>query len=134
MVTAESDGVRISEGRPEVKDNRLVIENSSFTVSLFFQARSERAEPIKSVGDFTLDAKETPKVIVLSWKECPWNEKRDFTQKAIYAVEGDTLKLCLSLADDGQAPMEFSANAGSKRSVWTFRRESASSKETKKNP
>jgi RNA polymerase sigma factor (sigma-70 family) len=137
MIGAESDGLRIGEGRPELKDNRLVIDKATFTLSLFSQTRSGGAEPedIKSMGEFTLDAKQTPKVIALTWQECPWNDKKNFTQKAIYAVEGDTLRLCLSLADDnGAAPTEFSANAGSKRSLWTFRREPATSKDREKNP
>ena len=112
-----------------------MLDRSTFTLSLFSQARPEIAEPqdIQSAGAFTLDAKPTPKVIVLTWKECPWNGKKDFTQQAIYAVEGDALRLCLSL-DDEKSPTEFSANAGSKRSLWTFRREPASAKGGAKEP
>jgi uncharacterized protein (TIGR03067 family) len=43
-----------------------------------------------------LETKQTPNVMVLTWQEGPWNGKKDFVQKAIYDVDGDTLKLCLS--------------------------------------
>jgi uncharacterized protein (TIGR03067 family) len=77
--------------------------------------------------DFTIDATQSPKVIVLTWKECPWNGAKDFVRKAIYALDGDRLKLCLSRKDeDLEAPTEFSAKAGSGRLLWTFKRVPAS--------
>jgi RNA polymerase sigma factor (sigma-70 family) len=125
LVTAENDGLRIGEGRPELTDNRLVFEKGSFT--FFYTLRSELTEPEakQAGGDFTLDTKQSPKVITLAWKERPWN----FGHKAIYALDGDTLKLCLSQGDDDKLPTEFSANYGSKRLLWTFKREPASEKE-----
>jgi RNA polymerase sigma factor (sigma-70 family) len=125
LVTAENDGLRIGEGRPELTDSRFVFEKGYFT--LFYTLRSELTEPEakKAGGDFTLDTKQRPKVITLAWKERPWN----FGHKAIYAVDGDTLKLCLSQGDDDKLPTEFSANYGSKRLLWTFKREPASEKE-----
>ena len=125
LVTAENDGLRIGEGRPELTDSRLVFEKGSFT--LFYTLRSELTEPEtkQAGGDFTLDTKRSPKVIMLEWKERPWN----FGRKAIYALDGDTLKLCLSQGDDDKLPTDFSANYGSKRLLWTFKREPASEKE-----
>jgi hypothetical protein len=56
----------------------------------------------------------------------------DFTQKAIYAVEGDTLILCLNLDENEKnPPTDFSANAGSNRILWVFKRDSASDKKPK---
>ncbi len=123
LVATETDGVTLGEGRPELKDSRLVIGEKSLT--LFYTPESPQAEPglKRAVADFTLDSGHTPKAIVLTWKECPWNGKRDFVRKAIYAVNGDSLKLCLSRKDDDpQAPAEFSANSGSERLLWTFKR------------
>jgi uncharacterized protein (TIGR03067 family) len=142
MFTAENDGIKNGAGRPELKDNRLVIEQSSFTLSyaLNFTLNGntlelQKAETTTAVGAFTLDTKQTPKVIVLTWKECPWNGKKDFTQKAIYSVEGDTLRLCLSPAvDDQNSPTEFSANAGSNRSLLIYKRDPASAKGAEKKP
>jgi RNA polymerase sigma factor (sigma-70 family) len=130
LVTAENDGLRIGEGRPELTDSRLVFEKGSFT--FFYTLRSELTEPEakKAVGDFTLDTKRSPKVMTLAWKERPWN----FGRKAIYALDGDTLKLCLSQGDDDKLPTDFSANYGSKRLLWTFKREPASEKKQPTEP
>ncbi len=127
LVSLEFDGLGVGEGRPELKDTRLLIEQKSLT--LLFTPETVIAESAtrKAIADFTLDAEQTPKVIVLTWKECPWNGKKDFVRKAIYAVAGDTLKLCLNRKDDDKgAPTEFSAKTGSERLLWTFRRDRTS--------
>src|SRR5262249_33422444 len=51
-VSVEIDGVRIGEGREEIKDDRLVIEKSSLTLS--YTERSPLTEPAakKAVADF----------------------------------------------------------------------------------
>jgi RNA polymerase sigma factor (sigma-70 family) len=127
LVTLETDGLKVGEGRPELKEDRLVIEQQSLT--LFATPGSEHAEPVKAVASFTLDAGRTPKVIVLTWKECPWNRQKDFVSKAIYSIDGDQLKLCLTRNDnDQEAPTEFSARTGSERILWTFKRVSPSGK------
>jgi RNA polymerase sigma factor (sigma-70 family) len=126
IVTYETDGLRVGEGRPELKDNRLVIEGDAFT--LYYTPESDvSGAPTpgikKAAAAFTLDAERTPLVTVLRWKVCPWNGKKDFVRKAILAVEGDSLKLCLSRKDDDtEAPSEFSAKAGSERLLWAFKR------------
>ena len=139
MVTQETDGYRYGEGRPDVKDNRLVIEKSSITLSWATKftlndktGELVKAETITLAGTFTLETTQTPKVIVFTWKESPLNPKEDVPQKAIYAVDGDTLKLCLSSGKN--APAEFSANAGSKRALWIFKRDPASKKKGAKRP
>ena len=141
LVSAETDGLMFGEGRQEVKDTRLVIEKGSFT--LFGKLRHSpnvplEPEDVKYVSAFTLDTKQTPKVIVLAWKDSPWNGKfkKDFTQKGIYALDGDTLRLCLSLPyeDKQLLPTEISANYGSKRCLWTFKRDPASEKGGEKKP
>jgi RNA polymerase sigma factor (sigma-70 family) len=138
IVAYETDGLRVGEGRPELKDKCLVIERDSFT--LFYTPESDVSEAPttgikKATGTFTLDAKRTPPVILLTWNECPWNGKKDFMQKAIYALDGDSLKICLSRKDDGkEAPSEFSAKTGSERLLWTFKRVSTPEKEGQKNP
>src|SRR5262249_15717249 len=129
LASAENDGLRIGEGREEIKDDRLLIEKSSITFACVAGSPFTKPESIKAVADFSLDTKQPSKVIVLRWKKS-LTGKEDFTQKAIYAVEGDTLKLCLYLYDENEKnpPTDFSANAGSKRAFWTFKREPAPGK------
>src|SRR5262249_8493208 len=133
LASAENDGLRIGEGREEIKDDRLLIEKSSLTFSFVARSPFTKPETIKAVADFSLDTKQPSKVIVLRWKKS-LTGKEDFTQKAIYAVEGDTLKLCLYLYDENEKnpPTDFSANAGSKQALWTFKREPASDKKDEK--
>src|SRR5262249_14946007 len=136
LVTGETEGLKIGADRPETKENRLLFDQTS--VTLYAKRRhpeNGKEETTKSVGTFTLDATMTPPVIVLTWETNPWNDKRDFAQRGIYALEGDSLKLCLSLdEDDRKPPTEFSANFGSKRTLLTFKREPASEKGGEKKP
>jgi RNA polymerase sigma factor (sigma-70 family) len=132
-VSVEIDGVTLGEGREEIKDDRLVIEKSSLTLSYTERTPLTEPEAKKAVADFSLDTKQTPKVIVLRWKKCPYNGEEDFTHKAIYAVEGDTLKLCLSRGEDEKnPPTAFSAKTGSSRVLSVFKREPASDKKDEK--
>jgi RNA polymerase sigma factor (sigma-70 family) len=134
LVSLEADGLKVGEGRPELKDTRLLIEHQSLT--LFYTPETvleESATKAKAVADFTLDGGQTPKVIVLSWKECPWNRKDDYVRKAIYVVDGERLTLCLSRKDDEkEAPTDFSANTGSERLLWNFKRVPAPEKRDEK--
>jgi RNA polymerase sigma factor (sigma-70 family) len=118
-VAAVNDGSEVGGDSPNV-NHRLVIEKASLTLFELTQPATAGA-----VADFTLDTKRRPKLIVLAWKEnFPFGAEAAFTQEAIYALEGDTLKLCLSLdRRDLKAPTAFSSDAGSRRGLWTFRRE-----------
>jgi RNA polymerase sigma factor (sigma-70 family) len=118
-VAAVNDGNKVSVGSPNL-NHRLVVDKTS--LKLFDLGEPEAG---KAVADFTLDTKRTPKVIVLAWKNSPFGASKEFTQEAIYELEGDTLKLCLSMdiPDDLKAPTEFSSKAGSRRGLWTFKRE-----------
>jgi RNA polymerase sigma factor (sigma-70 family) len=144
LVSLELDGLRVAEGRSDVnilarllgerrpEPNelaRLRIEQKSLTLwhtpAIYDpEAVNRRSAMEQAVIDFAVDATQSPKVIVLTWKECPWNGAKDFVRKAIYSVEGDRLNLCLSRKDeDLEAPTEFSAKAGSGRLLWTFQRD-----------
>ncbi len=133
LVSTESDGLRIGEGRPELKGYRLVIEKSSLTLSCAPPPPLTKPEPITAVAEFSLDTRRTPKVIVLRWKKS-LTGKKNVTQRAIYAVKGDTLELCSYLYDENKKdpPTDFSANVGSKRALWTLKREPASGKKDEK--
>jgi uncharacterized protein (TIGR03067 family) len=119
----KSDGLTVGEGRPELKDTRLLITQNSFRLFGTPEAMLSESAARDAVADFTFDSTHTPTAIVLTWKECPWNGKKDFVRKAIFAVDNDSLKLCLSRKDDDkEAPSDFSARAGSERLLWVFRR------------
>ncbi len=123
LISLEWDGLTAGEGRPELKETRLRIEQDTLTLSGTPLAVLAKSGAKNAVADFTLDPGQTPRVIVLTWKECPWNGKKDFVRKAIYAVDGDRLQLCLSREDnEKEAPREFSAKTGSGRLLWTFQR------------
>jgi RNA polymerase sigma factor (sigma-70 family) len=125
LVTMEFDGVRIGEGRPEIKDSKLVIEKSSFTLfSKLFHSPNVPLEPedVKVVGTLVLDAKKNPKEITLTWENDPWTKKKNVARRGIFILDGDLLKICFSTEEDGKTvPTEFSANFGSKRSFLVLK-------------
>ncbi|MBV9122712.1 MAG: TIGR03067 domain-containing protein, partial [Planctomycetes bacterium] len=132
LVSLELDGLRVGEGRPELKDTRLLIQQNTLTLSAPETALAGLGTK-KAVAKFRLDTEHAPKEIVLTWKECPWNGQEDFTQKALYAVDGDNLRICLSRRDeDKEAPREFAAPTGSERLLWNFQRDPASEKRGEK--
>jgi uncharacterized protein (TIGR03067 family) len=125
LITTEFDGLRISEGRPEIKGGRLVIEKSSFTLfSKLFHSPNIPLPPedVKVVGKWTLDAKKNPREIMLTWENDPWTKKKNVARRGIYVVDGDILKICFSTDEDAKAaPTEFSANFDSKRNLLIFK-------------
>jgi uncharacterized protein (TIGR03067 family) len=50
-------------------------------------------------------------------------DAKDHTLKALYRLEGDTLKVCVNEAKRGERPTEFGAAEGSHTAVATFTRE-----------
>jgi RNA polymerase sigma factor (sigma-70 family) len=128
LFSSEMDGVRLGEGRPEIKDSRLVFQGSLVTMAgKLFHSPELKMEPenVKALGTLTLDASKTPKVIVFKWDANPWLTSEYLIQRGIYALDGDHLKLCFYLpGQDTKSllPTEFSANAGSKRSLGTWKR------------
>jgi RNA polymerase sigma factor (sigma-70 family) len=189
LVRSESDGLTLDEGRPEIKDTRLVIDKSSVTMAgkLIHDPRIKKEpEDVKAVGTLTLDTKKNPKQVVFTWetnpgqgrvfippvqvamprddawqappeqpvaslrtagqgvaaglepvtnsarraedlflREIPRLSKEYFTQRGIYALDGDSLKLCFYFPGSDTkllVPTEFSANAGSKRNLGTWKR------------
>jgi hypothetical protein len=61
---------------------------------------------------------------VFTWEANPWLPKEDLVQRGIYALDGD-LKLCFYFPGSTTrllVPTELSANAGSKKSLGTWKR------------
>jgi RNA polymerase sigma factor (sigma-70 family) len=140
LVRSELDGVTLGEGRPEIKDARLVIDKSSVTMTgkVLHSLPELKKEPedVKAVGTLTLDTTKNPKQIVLAWETTPWGTKEHFVQRGIYALDGaDGLKLCFYFPGSDTnhlIPKELSANFGSKRSVGTWKRVPPSEKSGEK--
>jgi RNA polymerase sigma factor (sigma-70 family) len=134
LVTTEFDGVRLGEGRPEIKDTRLVIEKSAATFSgLAFSGPDRVQEKFKMVGKVTLDARKNPKEITLTWEKIDlrYNNKGG-KWRGIYVLDGDSLKICLTTDETARTlPRNFSARFGSNRFLWVFKREPASDKAAK---
>jgi RNA polymerase sigma factor (sigma-70 family) len=130
QVSGETDGVKFGEGRPEIKDTRLVFKQSSVTAfGKTFHDPRVRKEPedTKNAGAFTLDTRKNPREIVITWETNPWNDKKDFAQRVVYELDGDRLKLCMSIEwNADKLPTDFTAGFGSKRSLVIFKREPAS--------
>lgn len=135
LASLETDGLRISGDRPALKETRLVIREASLVLiytPVWQEPQANKPETKQAVAEFSLDAQQTPNVMVLTWKESPWNGKKGHVWKAIYAVDGEILKLCWS--NETKAPTEFSVDAGSGRMLWTFKRDPASDKRAEKKP
>lgn len=134
LVTSELDGVRLGEGREEIKDTRMMIDKSSviMTGKLIYSPNIKKEpEDCKAVGTFTIDTKKNPKVMKITWTTNPALTEEYFTQRSIYALEGENLKVCSYFPGSNTKnliPTEFSANAGSKRSVSIWKRVSSSEK------
>ncbi len=127
IITAEVDGVRYGEGREEMKEDRLVIEKSTFTFSSKERSLLTDPAPIEIVATFELENSQSPGSMVFRWKKSSNGKAVPFAQKAIYELQGDTLRICInSGAMETEVPTDFSANKGSKRACWTFKRTHAS--------
>jgi RNA polymerase sigma factor (sigma-70 family) len=139
VVAVENDGVRFSGGRPEFEDTRIVFEKSGVTFfSKTFSSITSGDPKVKNVptGDLkmvgipTLDAKKNPKEITFNW------ENKEFKyRRGIYAMDGDSLKICLSQDETAKTlPTEFSADFGSKQWLLILKRGPAPEKKDEKKP
>ena len=91
---------------------RLVFDGNEFTIG--------KGRLIIFVGKFTLDPSQKPKAIDLEFTESVKPQDEGKTELGIYALEGDTLKLCLNRPENPERPKKFSANE--KQELITLRR------------
>jgi len=78
-----------------------------------------RAAPRLSGDELRLDSTKSPKAIDLIGQDGP---SRGKTQRGIYELSGDTLKVCLPLDETGARPTSFVTKVGLKVATITFKR------------
>ena len=108
LVSVEADG-KVEKDLAS-KNITVTIEKETHTVRFGDSV-------IESNVKFAIDPSKTPKEVTDTVMEGP---NKGQVIKGIYKLEGDMLTSCTS--SDGERPTEFSAPAGSKRTVRTFER------------
>ncbi len=101
------DGLAYEENSAEVKDAKIIIKENQLT-----EVDRDRRNPMI----FKLDLTAKPKTIVFKTSE-------PHGIRGIYELDGDCLRLCLVRDEDAESPTDFTANAGSKRWLYVFKRE-----------
>lgn len=109
--------VRVEEGgqSKEDEDIRMTFSGDEFSI--------KRGGQIAFKGKFKIDPSKKPKTIDLEITEDIKDEFKGKTGLGIYALEGDTLKLCASHPGETERPEEFSAPTGAERLFLTCKRE-----------
>jgi uncharacterized protein (TIGR03067 family) len=113
-ILGEIEGKKFGEN--EIQNFKVVVKGKKMTF------------PGGREGSFELDASKTPKIISLTPLDGP---KKGKTQRAIYSIEKDSLKLCLTnspAVDDPQPAKEFKTKAGDGLTLIVFKREAAAAK------
>jgi uncharacterized protein (TIGR03067 family) len=111
VVSGERDGKAMDASH--VAGRQVVIEGYSFTDMV------KGKEPPLARGTFTLDGSHTPRWIdarfttgELSGKSC----------KAIYEIDGDTLRVVTAVEGDDQRPTEFKSQPATGQMMFVYRR------------
>jgi uncharacterized protein (TIGR03067 family) len=102
------------QAREEKGEQFLVIAGDEFML--------KSGENVMAKGTFKLDPSKKPLQIDLVITEDRKEENQGKTVLAIYALEGDQLKLCLAEPGERERPTEFSAEAGTARVFVTLKR------------
>src|SRR5262249_18478300 len=111
-VTVETGG----QSKDDTQDICLILAGDEFTF--------KRGDGIIGKGKFKIDPCKNPKQIDLEITEDPTKEEnKGKTVLAIYAVDGDQLKWCLSKPGGVERPKEFAAPAGTNLAFLTLKRE-----------
>jgi uncharacterized protein (TIGR03067 family) len=110
LSSKEADGKKLSE--EEIKDFILTSDGSD-AVSV------RRGDKPYAAAIVKLDPTTKPRTIDVGFTE---GEHKGKTMLGIYEIEGDTFRACCARPGDGR-PAEFSAKAGSGRTIVVYRRE-----------
>lgn len=108
FVTLEVEGSKVPDAM--LTASRMIIKGDSFK-SINGLVTYE--------GTIKIDTSKTPKTLDLMFTAGPEKGK---TALGIYGLEGDNLKICLSLRD-GNRPTEFVSKQGSAHALETLKRE-----------
>jgi uncharacterized protein (TIGR03067 family) len=108
--------VTVEDGGPEkdAADIRFVFAGDDFTIRL-------RGEAIAK-GRFKIDPSRDPRQIDMELTKHRQADFKGKTVRGIYALDGDTLKLCLNSPDKAERPKEFNSPAGQDRAFITLKR------------
>jgi uncharacterized protein (TIGR03067 family) len=108
VVSLEVEGVKIPE--ETIKDSRLIIKGKEFTMK-------EKIATYR--GSLIIDPSKKPTTIDLKFTEGP---EKGNTSLGIYELEGDDLKLCLTVTAKDR-PTEFAAKPKSGHGFEVLKRE-----------
>jgi uncharacterized protein (TIGR03067 family) len=107
VLSLELDGVRYGEGTPKIKDAKVIISENKLT-----EVDKDRVNPML----FKLDPTAKPRII-------QFKPSSQANIHGIYALDGDTLRLCIVRDEDAKTPTDFTANFGSNRWLYVFKRD-----------
>lgn len=111
LISRERDGK--ADAADAVKDIIMINKGDRFT----FKGAASGAGATE--GTFTVDATKKPKAMDRTPADGPRKGK---LVPSIYALDGDTLKICAALGG-GERPKEFTSKAGSGHVLSVFKRE-----------
>ena len=108
VLSLEVDGMKIP--KETIKESKLIIKGKEFTMK-------EKVATYK--GTFSIDPSKKPKTIDVKFREGP---EKGNTSLGIYELDGDDLKLCLSVTTK-ERPTEFTAKPKSGHGFEVLKRE-----------
>jgi uncharacterized protein (TIGR03067 family) len=108
VVSLEVDGMKIPQ--ETIKESKLIIKGKEFTMK-------EKIAIYK--GTFSIEPSKKPKTIDIKFTEGP---EKGNTSLGIYEIDGDDLKLCLSVTAK-ERPTEFTAKPKSGHGFEVLKRE-----------
>jgi RNA polymerase sigma factor (sigma-70 family) len=104
LSATEYDGLRLGEGRPEIKDGKAIVEGNKLTLG---------DKDGRRTFDIKVDAAKRPKEMLLLG---------DKVFRGIYEVDRGSLRICFA-RDTEPVPADFTAAFGSKRWLYVFKRD-----------
>jgi uncharacterized protein (TIGR03067 family) len=110
LSSKEEDGKKFSE--EEIKDVIATIDGSG-------KVSVRRGDKVINEGTVKLDPTKKPKTVGVTFTE---GERKGQAAPGIYEIEGDTFRVCVARPGD-ERPAEFSAKAGSGRTLVVYKRE-----------
>lgn len=111
VVSAERDGKPMDPAR--IAGRQLEVRGNTFRDS------SPSKSEVYATGTFTVHADKTPRWIDASFES---GELKGKSCKAIYQVEGETLRTCTAVEGDPERPSAFKSQPATGQMVFVYRR------------